>query len=45
MQDLYIVQIQPRKLVLDHAGFTAASREHELDQKDQTYIFPAIFRS
>ena len=27
-----MVQIQPRKLVLDRAGFIAPTRQHELDQ-------------
>ena len=31
MQDLCIVQIQPRKHVLDHADYTDATRQHELD--------------
>ena len=33
-----IVQIQPRKHVLDHAGCTAPIRQHEVDPTDQEYI-------
>ena len=31
-----IVQIQPRKHVLDHAVFVAPTRKHELDHTDHT---------
>ena len=31
-----MVQIQPRKLVLDHADYTAPTRQHELDHTDHT---------
>ena len=31
-----IVQIQPRKRVLDHADCTAPTRQHELDHTDHT---------
>ena len=31
-----VVQIQPRKHVLDHAGYTAPTRQHELDHTDHT---------
>ena len=31
-----MVQIQPRKYVLDHAGSTAPTRQHELDHTDHT---------
>ena len=30
-----MVQIQPRKHVLDHAHYTALTRQHELDHTDQ----------
>ena len=31
-----IVKIQPRKHVLHHAGYTAPTRQHELDHTDHT---------
>ena len=31
-----MVQIQPRKRVLDHAGCTTPTRQHELDHTDHT---------
>ena len=31
-----VVQIQPRKRVLDHAGYTAPTRQHKLDHTDHT---------
>ena len=31
-----VVQIQPRKHVPDHAGYTAPTRQHELDHTDRT---------
>ena len=31
------VQIHPRKHVRDHAGFTAPTRQHELDHTDHTH--------
>ena len=31
-----VVQIQPRKHALDHAGYTAPTRQHELDHTDHT---------
>jgi len=34
------VQIQPRKLDLDHADYTAPTRQHELDPTEQESIFP-----
>ena len=45
-----IVKIQPRKLVRDHAGYTAPTRQHELsieptDHTDQEYICPERSRS
>ena len=33
---IWIAQIQPRKVVLDHAGYTAPTRQHELDHTDHT---------
>ena len=36
MCGICIVQIQPRKHVLDHAGYTASTRQHELDHTDHT---------
>ena len=33
-----VVQIQPRKHVLDHADYTAPTRQHELDHTDQEYL-------
>ena len=49
VQDLHspVVQIQPKKPVLDHADDTAPTRQHELDHTDHTdhtdqeYICPA----
>ena len=35
-----IVQIQPRKPVLDYADYTAATRQHAQDHTDQKSIFP-----
>ena len=31
-----MVQVQPRKRVLDHPGFAAPSRQHELAHTDHT---------
>ena len=31
-----VVQIQPRKHALDRAGYTAPTRQHELDHTDHT---------
>ena len=34
---------QPRKTIIDHAGYTTLTRQHELDHTDHTdqeYIFP-----
>ena len=31
-----VVQIQPRKYVLDDAGYAAPTRQHELDHTDHT---------
>ena len=31
-----IVQVQPRRYVLDHADYTAPTRQHELDRTDHT---------
>ena len=42
-----VVQIQPRKRALDHAGYTAATRQHGLghtDHTDQESICPEISR-
>ena len=39
------VQIQPRKLVLDHADYTAPTRQHDLDRTDQESICPDGSRS
>ena len=36
-----VVQIQPSKYVLDHAGWTAPNRQHEPDHTDQESICPA----
>ena len=36
MQDLLIVQIQPRKHGLDHADYTAPTRQHVPDDTDHT---------
>ena len=33
---IYILHIQPSKLVLDHADYTAPTRQHELDRTDHT---------
>ena len=33
------VQIQPRKYVLDHADYTAPTRQHERDPTDQEFIY------
>ena len=47
VQDLCVVQIQPRKHTVDGAGYTAPTRQHELDHTDHTdhtdqeYICPA----
>ena len=35
-----VVQTQPRKYVLDHAGYTAPTLQHELDHTDQESIGP-----
>ncbi|CAN0242423.1 unnamed protein product, partial [Laminaria digitata] len=35
-----VVQIQPRKHVLDRAGFKAPTRQHELDPTDREPICP-----
>ena len=32
-----VVQIEPTKLVLDRADYTALTRQHELDHTDHTY--------
>ena len=43
LQDLYTAQNQARKLVLDHAGFTASTRQYELQavlHTDQGNIYP-----
>ena len=43
-----MVQIQPRKPVLDHADYIARTRQHELDHTDHTdqeHIFHEISRS
>ena len=32
------VQIQPRKDVLDHAGYTAFTRQHDVDHTDHKSI-------
>ena len=45
MQDLCIVQIQPRKHVLDYADYLAPTRQRELDGSDQGYICPERSRS
>ena len=31
-----MVQLQSRKYVLNHAGYTATTRQHELDHTDHT---------
>ena len=42
---IWIAQIQLRKLVLDHADYTAPTRQHELshtdhtDHTDQEYVY------
>ena len=47
LRRIYTVQIQPMKHVLDHAEYTAPTRQHELDHTDHTdhtdqeYICPA----
>ena len=33
---------QPGNPVLDHADYTAPTRQHELDPTDRKYIFPEI---
>ena len=38
---IYVLQIQPRKHVLDHAFFTAPAWQHEVDHIDQESICPA----
>ena len=38
-------QIQPKEHVLDHAGYTTPTRQHELDHADQESIFPERSRS
>ena len=40
-----VVQIQPRKLVLDHADCMAPTRQHELDHTYQEFICPEGSRS
>ena len=38
-----MVQIQPRKHVVDHADYTAPTRQHELDRTDNTdqeFVYP-----
>ena len=46
-----VAQIQPRKHGLDDAGYTAPTRQHELDHTDHTdhtdqeYILPERSRS
>ena len=45
VQDLYIVQIQPRKRALDHAGYTAPTWQYELHHTDQESICPGRSRS
>lgn len=37
------VQIQPRVRELDHAEYTASTRQQELDSTDQEYIYPETF--
>ena len=39
VQDLWSTDILPRKHVQDHAGYTAPTRQHELDHTDQGYIY------
>ena len=39
------VQVQPRKHVLDHADYTAPTRQHGLDHTDQQSICPEGSRS
>ena len=34
------ISIQPRKIVLDHAEYTAPTQQHELDDTDQEYVCP-----
>ena len=36
LRRIYTVQIQPMKHVLDHAEYTAPTRQHELDHTDHT---------
>ena len=49
VQDLDIVKIQPRKLVLDHADYRAPARKNELlvdhSGTDQESIYPERSRS
>ena len=40
-----IEQIRPRERVVDHAGYTAPSRQHELDHTDHTYQGYMIYLS
>ena len=40
-----IVQIQPKKHILDHADFTTSIRQHELDHTDQESICPEVSAS
>ena len=40
-----MVQIQPRKYVLDHAGYTASTGQNELYHTDQELICPERSRS
>ena len=40
-----IIQIQPRKYVIDHADYTAPRRQHELYHTDQESICPERSRS
>ena len=46
---IYVVQIQPRKVVLDHADYTALTRLHDLDHTyhtdDAEPVFPIISTS
>ena len=46
LRRICMVQIQPRKHVLDHAGYTASTRRHdELDHADQASISPQMSTS
>ena len=40
-----LVQIQPRKLVLDHAGYTVPTRQHELSGRVLTPLERALERT